>query len=159
MTIKKSTAPKKVVKKSGKGTGRGRKPGVINLDTPQKKEKFLILLKKNNGLLGPTLRESGVANQTYYNWCETDPQFKDACMNAKEILLDMTESALAAAVKNKEKWAVSLSLRYLGHARGYSEQKEAPLQVNIQADEIKFSFGTTIKKEDKDDISNTEPTK
>lgn len=155
MTIKKTTVPKK----AKKGSGGGRRPGQINLDTPKKKEKFLMVLKKNNGLLGPTLRETGIANQTYYNWCEADSTFKDACMNAKEILLDMTESALADAVKNKEKWAVSLSLKYLGSARGYSEQKEAPLQVNIQADEIKFSFGPTIKKEDTDDLHNSEPTK
>jgi hypothetical protein len=99
------------------------------LNTDDKKALFLLALKELNGNISEACKVARISSrQTYYNWLESDDEFKIA---ARSIQLDVTESILDEAeevvrfwLKRMDKQAAQWLLKQLGKKRGYGNRME-----------------------------------
>ena len=73
-------------------------------------------------------RALGVRRHTVFGYVARRPELRKIVEQCRETRIDDAESALDAAVQRGEGWAISLTLKTLGKARGYVERTE----VNVQ---------------------------
>jgi hypothetical protein len=97
------------------------------LSTEDKKSLFLLALKELDGNITKACEVAGVSSrQTFYNWMESDDDFKVAVrsieLEVKDVLLDQAEHVvrywLLKADKDMAKWL----LGRLGRNRGYGNK-------------------------------------
>lgn len=89
-----------------------------------KKETFIEVLKRSMGNVSKACKACKISRFCYYNWLKTDNEFKEACENISEYLLDFTEDALFSLIKKKDKTAIIFYLKTRGKGRGYVERQE-----------------------------------
>lgn len=118
------------------------------LSTDDKKSLFLLALKELDGNITKACDVAGVSSrQTFYNWMESDDDFKVAVraieLEVKDVLLDQAEHVvrywLLKADKDMAKWLLSR----LGRGRGYGNK----IDVGMIGDGFK---GMTYPDEPKD---------
>ncbi len=81
-------------------------------------------LFKNYGNVSAAARAIGLAHPTVWNRIKRSERLQKARLLAREETLDLAESALIAAVKKGEAWAVCFLLKTIGKERGYTERQE-----------------------------------
>lgn len=104
------------------------------------------------GILSDIAANFAVDRNTVYNWCEDDPEFKQALEDSRERFVDLAESNLRKLVagvpaiekdENGEKrfagWierpsetAIIFTLKTRGKKRGYVERQEVEADVNMK---------------------------
>jgi hypothetical protein len=92
--------------------------------TADKKARFPEVLKDCLGIISTACQKLRMSRQLYYNWYNSDPEFKAACEEASEEVLDLGESVLHQLVKEKNVVATIFLLKTLGKKRGYVERLE-----------------------------------
>lgn len=79
-------------------------------------------LQKSRGLVSVAAKLIGCSRQAINQRMVTHPEIKDAVYDATELQLDMTETALFAAIQRGEAWAICFYLKTRGRQRGYIEK-------------------------------------
>jgi hypothetical protein len=79
---------------------------------------------KARGNLAQVARKFGVSRQAAWKFVESRPALKAICHDEREGMIDEAESALNAAVRAGEAWAVCFFLKTQGKSRGYIEKAE-----------------------------------
>ena len=86
----------------------------------------------SRGNLSHAARQLGVARSALQAFVNRHPELRQAVIDQREAIVDSAENALAAAVLEKEGWAVCFTLKCLGKDRGYVERQEvANTNLNI----------------------------
>ena len=90
------------------------------------------------GNVSKTCEEVGISRTQFYRLLndETKPEFKEACLQAKEIILDEVEGALFGAIKKGNVTAMIFFLKTQGKKRGYVENPAVNLNVAENITEV-----------------------
>lgn len=64
------------------------------MDSEKTKEDILAALEANHGIVTVACNSIGLARSTFYNWVNTDPDFKAAVDEIQEVAIDFVESKL-----------------------------------------------------------------
>lgn len=103
--------------------------------TQQHKKALLEALEKSLGVVTTACKSVGVDRTTFYNYVNTDPQFKTAVDDVENIALDFAESQLHKQIQKGEVSSTIFYLKTKGKGRGYIEkqQTEHSGQLDITA--------------------------
>jgi len=103
----------------------------IQIRQTSEKELLIEQLKKVP-IVQIACEKSGVARATYYRWRESDPEFRkltdDALSDSIEIINDMAEAHLLAAIQEGEMGAITYWLRH--RHKAYSTKVEIEGSIN-----------------------------
>jgi Bacterial regulatory protein, Fis family len=96
--------------------------------TPKKKKLTIKSvaeqIERTQGNISVAARSLAVTRQTLYNYMQASEKLRGLLNDARESMKDAAESALYAAVIEKQAWAVCFTLKTLGKDRGYVEKHE-----------------------------------
>lgn len=96
-----------------------------NLQNSQdKKEALLTALEKTLGVVTAACKQVGLSRRTFYNYCNSDDDFKQAVDDIQNIALDFAESQLFQQIKGGNTAATIFYLKTKGKNRGYVERQE-----------------------------------
>lgn len=76
------------------------------------------------GVITTACNEVGIARSTFYEWYDSDEDFKKAVDDLRNISLDFATSKLFELIKDKNPQAVMFYLRTVGRHRGFGEHQE-----------------------------------
>lgn len=117
-------------------------------------KKFIKEYPKKNYSIGETCREVGISRQTYHNWINSEPGFKEVIEAFREDFIDIAEQALLQLNRDLNPQTVIFTLKSLGKKRGYQEQTK--IDVTTNGESINHISIEIIKP--KEDNGNTEDT-
>jgi len=115
-----------------------------NID--DKYSEFLKAFEECRGIVTDTCLMVGMSRQTYYRWREEDPEFKAACDEIGETVIDFAENSLHKLIKDENPAAVMFYLKTKGRKRGYVEKVET---VNHNTND---NLNTTLTLEERETI-------
>lgn len=97
-----------------------------------KKEKirFLENFKQGRGIISYACEKTGISRATYYNWINSDDEFKAACEDVDEAVIDVVESKLLSQINDDNLTAIIFYLKTKGKKRGYVEKVENDVSIN-----------------------------
>lgn len=103
-----------------------------------RKKGLIANLEKTLGVVTTACRNTGVHRSTFYEWYNTDNEFKDQVDDLKNVALDFAESQLHSQIKDGSTAATIFFLKTQGKGRGYIERIETenlnpmePIEVHI----------------------------
>lgn len=102
------------------------------------KKEILQALEESNGIVSTACNNIGLARSTYYNWYNTDAEFKEAVDALQDVAIDFVESKLMEKIKGvsvtgpkgaiydvpPSDTAIIFYLKTKGKKRGYVEKTE-----------------------------------
>ncbi len=100
-------------------------------------EDIIDALKATDGLVSLAAKKLGCAPLTIYRRAERVQAVQRTIDDCRDELVDEAEQGLRTAIKDREPWAVALTLKTLGKNRGYVERQEvtgadgAPMVIAI----------------------------
>lgn len=97
-----------------------------------KKQTFLAKMKSTLGNITASCQAAEISRQTYYNWIEADPAFKQAVDDINEESVDFAESSLKQQIKDGDTTATIFYLKTKGKNRGYVEKTETESVVKAE---------------------------
>lgn len=89
-----------------------------------KRKAFVKLMRENFGNITKCCEIAGIVRKTYYNWRDSDPEFKEAVDGIDEYLLDFVEDSLYKLIRKGDKAATIFYLKTKGKHRGFVERQE-----------------------------------
>ena len=90
----------------------------------QKQNEMVEAMIKYMGVVTTAARSIDIPRSTYYDWMETDPEFKQRILDLREIKKDFVESKLLKLVEDGDTAATIFSAKTLLKDRGYVERQE-----------------------------------
>ena len=87
-------------------------------------ERFPTVLGLNAGNITATCKKLKVSRATYLKHYASDKDFKLACDNVQEELLDLAESKALELIQEKNPTMIIFFLKTKGKSRGYVERTE-----------------------------------
>lgn len=96
-----------------------------------KKSDLLEALKHHRGLISHACEMAGVRRQTYYDWCEKDPEFAQAAKDIHESVGDFVESKLQRNIETGDTTAIIFYCKTKLKKRGYIEKSEIEHSGNM----------------------------
>jgi hypothetical protein len=87
------------------------------------KKAFPNVLFNCLGHIGDACNTVKISRVTYFDWYNSDPEFKDQIDEIKEKLVDEAEHNLFTHNRKGDLKAAQFILKHLGRKRGYSENK------------------------------------
>lgn len=103
-----------------------------NLTLKQKKEKFLLLLGKNNGNITKTCKDMNIPRSLYYVWVKKYPDFLESVNDVCEQITDFVENKLLGLIDQNNTQAIIFYLKTKGKNRGYIEKNEIDMTGKIE---------------------------
>tara|TARA_A100001201_G_scaffold142227_1_gene139828 strand:- start:607 stop:966 length:360 start_codon:yes stop_codon:yes gene_type:complete len=106
--------------------------------TEQHKKALLEALEKSLGVVTTACKRVGVGRTTYYDWYNSDPEFKKEVDDLQNVALDFAESQLHKQIAENSTTATIFYLKTKGKKRGYIERQEitgadgVPTNVKIE---------------------------
>ena len=95
---------------------------------PKKREqtaqRIIDAIRESNGLLTLAAKKAGIGYTTVWRYTQDYPSVKEAVTEAKEKMLDFTESKLYEKIKEGDNAAIIFYLKTQGKKRGYIERQE-----------------------------------
>ena len=91
--------------------------------TPIKKS-FIEALARKAGTIYHACEAIGISRQTFYEWRNTDAEFKLAYENVKQQMIDLTENRLMKNINDGKEASIIFFLKTIGRERGYVEKIE-----------------------------------
>lgn len=88
------------------------------------KKQLLEALEKSLGIVTTACKEVDISRQTFYNWYNSDEDFKKSVDDLHNVALDFAENALLTRIKEKSDTAIIFYLKTQGKKRGYIEKTE-----------------------------------
>jgi len=114
------------------------RPKKLNVSqAKKKKEEFLSVIKKNNGVIFNSLKEAGISRYYYDMWLREDEKFKSSMEIVQEHAVDFVESKLFKLINDENPTAIIFFLKTRGKKRGYVERVENDITINA----VNFKFG------------------
>ena len=101
------------------------------------KTRFLRSLKMKMGVVSAASQETGICRQTYYDWLNTDPDFRRKVELINEHAIDYVESKLFEGIRNGDRQLIQFFLSTRGKKRGYTtkievqQDKRSTVQLNV----------------------------
>lgn len=92
--------------------------------TTDKKETFLKHLEKSLGVISTACKRTGITRQTYYNWINSDDEFKEQVNDIQEEQKDYVESKLIENIEKNDTTAIIFYLKTKAKDRGYTDKTE-----------------------------------
>jgi len=87
----------------------------------KKQKLFIELFEKNGTNVSQTCKKVDIHRATYYEWYANSDTFKKAVDDAKEAMIDFTESMLYKNIKGGNNTAILFYLKTQAKHRGYVE--------------------------------------
>lgn len=94
-----------------------------------KKKKVLEALQNNAGNITKACEDAGFAVSSFYNWKNTDEEFRKAVEEIDNVQFAFVEGKLLELVDNLNPTAVIFYLKTKGKDRGYKETSEVKLDT------------------------------
>lgn len=92
--------------------------------TEHTKKALLQALEKSLGVVTSACKKIGIGRTTYYDWYNSDPEFKKQVDDLQNVALDMAESQLHKQILDSNTSATIFYLKTKGKNRGYVERTE-----------------------------------
>jgi hypothetical protein len=92
--------------------------------TEQHKKALLDALEKSLGVVTTACKKVGIGRTTYYDWYNTDLEFKKQVDDVQNVALDFAESQLHRQIAENSTSATIFYLKTKGKKRGYVERQE-----------------------------------
>lgn len=105
---------------------------------------------KHMGVVTTAAKSIGIPRSTYYDWMETDPEFKQKILDLREIKKDFIESKLLKLVEEGDTAATIFSAKTLLKDRGYVERQEIS-PVDKDGNDIQPMININVVQPDKSD--------
>lgn len=99
-------------------------------DMKKDKAKFLENFRQGRGIVSYACEKTGISRATYYNWINGDEDFKKACEDINESVIDVVESKLLSQINDDNLTAIIFFLKTKGKKRGYVEKVESDVSIN-----------------------------
>lgn len=106
-----------------------------------KKRALIEAMEKTLGVVSSACKLVDVGRTTYYEWYNSDPNFKKAVDEIEGVALDFAESKLHQLIKEGNPTATIFYLKTKGKNRGYVERTEI-----ATPDDTKMDINIEIKK-------------
>lgn len=87
------------------------------------KKRFINAFLEADGNVSYACKQVGLHRSAFYRWQENDPEFKRACEELQEEVIDSVESHLRGLIKNGDTAATIFFLKTKGKSRGYIETR------------------------------------
>lgn len=87
-------------------------------------KQFPKFLEMNQGNISATCKKLRISRSTYQKLYDSDKEFKLACDDVQELLLDDSESQLHRLIEEGNVTAIIFYLKTKGKSRGYVERTE-----------------------------------
>lgn len=102
------------------------------------KKKLLELAETYAGCVQDIAKGCNVTRQTVLNWKNSDPEFKQACENGKDILVDLALTGLKKLLAQASEKSVHYTLDRLARDKGFGMmlQVRDKSKVDEQLDEM-----------------------
>lgn len=88
------------------------------------KKALIEALEKSLGIVTVACKKVGVARQTFYNYKDSDPEFKAAVEELEGVALDFVETQLFQQIRENNSTSTIFYLKTKGKHRGYIERTE-----------------------------------
>lgn len=86
------------------------------------KSSLLAALEKSLGIVTKACKAVGISRNVYYEYLNSDPDFKAAVKELENVSFDFVESALFKQIQNDSTAATIFYLKTKGRERGYVEK-------------------------------------
>jgi transposase-like protein len=96
------------------------------------KKKFIETYSKKACNISETCRKIGMHRDTYYKWRNDDEEFRKACEEAEESLIDFAETQIMKNIKDGKETSLIFFLKCKGKKRGYVEKQEIQHSGSIE---------------------------
>ena len=103
--------------------------------TSRRKKKLLQCLEKTLGIIASACRTANIARATFYNWMNTDEDFKTKVEDIIEKQKDVVESAILHKISEGDTAMIIFYAKTKMKDRGYSETQN----INISAKDESLS--------------------
>ena len=110
------------------------------------KEQLLIALEKNLGIVTAACKEVGISRDSYYDYYNTDMEFRRRVDDINEIVIDFAESQLYKKIKQGSERSILFLMKYKGKKRGYTDS------VDITSNGKTITEIKLIQVKSKDDL-------
>ena len=90
--------------------------------TQLRKEKMILVLQKNLGIVTLACAIADIPRSTFYTWCKYDPEFKAKVEDVQLIADDFVESMHYQMIKEKSASNIIFHLKTKCKHRGYDER-------------------------------------
>lgn len=114
------------------------------------KRRLIEALTKTHGLITLACKNAGVSRQTYYNWLNSDEEFKESAVEIAEMQKDFVESKLLENINANDPTSIIFYLKTKARERGYGAQPAKAIGENRQLEDkeagAKFMKAVEIKK-------------
>jgi hypothetical protein len=91
---------------------------------PHSHGELAAALRAEHGLVAQAATRLGMTREGLYKRIKRSPGLQAALAEARAAMTDVAESALFAAIRDREAWAVCFYLKTQGRDRGYIERQE-----------------------------------
>lgn len=92
-------------------------------------DRFPVVLALNAGNISATCKKLKIGRTTYVDRYSKDAEFRLACDNVQEELLDLAESKALELINEKNTQMIIFFLKTKGKSRGYVERTEVDERV------------------------------
>lgn len=99
----------------------------------KRKAKLMECLRKNKGLVYLSCRQAGLSHTTFYNYLQSDENFRNEYFAIREETLDYVENKLFEAIERGEPAQTLFFLKCQGKKRGWIERQD----LHVSGDENK----------------------
>lgn len=101
------------------------------------KQKIVLqALEKASGLVASACRVAGITRTTFYNWYNTDPEFRSKVDDISELTKDFVESKILQKIKAGDTTAIIFYAKTKMKERGYVEKQEIETNIRSFGDDI-----------------------
>jgi len=94
------------------------------------KKGTLEAMEKSLGVITTACKTIGIHRSTFYEWYNTDPDFRKEIEAVSEMALDFAETQLHKQIRDGSVPATIFYLKTKGKKRGYIERAEIDIQRN-----------------------------
>lgn len=96
------------------------------------KKKLLIALENNLGIVTPSCKEVGISRDRFYEYYNTDEEFKKSVDEVNNFTLDFVENQLFRKIQEGSEKSILFFMKYKGRKRGYTDRLEIEGSFDIK---------------------------
>lgn len=98
------------------------------------KKQLVLAMEKSLGVITTACKSVGIARSTFYEWYNSDIDFKNDIDDIKEVATDYVVSKLFEQIKNNNHVSTIFYLKTKGKDRGFVERQEIVQRVDLESE-------------------------
>jgi hypothetical protein len=98
------------------------------------KKQLVLAMEKSLGVITTACKSVGIARSTFYEWYNSDINFKNEIDDIKEVATDYVVSKLFEQIKNNNHVSTIFYLKTKGKDRGFVERQEIVQRVDLESE-------------------------